>query len=318
MKTTRILAAILMLLPLAFATGSALAAEGDIVHTVRPGDNLLLLTKMYGVTGNRIRAANPNWTDPNLMHAGDKLVIPVTRSTAPSVSTPFFYTVGAGENSLAIALKFEVDHQALARANGSKFYPFAVAAGQELLVPAGPHLHIVRGGETLSGIAAAFCTTTDVLTKANNLSSTGVFTGQQILIPIHYNVKPCARGPVAPPASGQTGQAAGTAATGGPLALHGVFIESVTRDASRPPNGAIAHTRVEFVGGTAPFNLFNDDTQVGSGLTPGTRVEGSVTYAVLVFDQPGTCPVTLNHTIRVVSADGQQATMPYFLGPYPC
>jgi hypothetical protein len=71
MKITRILAAFLILLPLAFATGSALAAAGDIVHTVRTGDNLLLLTKMYGVSGYRIRAANPTWTDPNVMHAGD-------------------------------------------------------------------------------------------------------------------------------------------------------------------------------------------------------------------------------------------------------
>jgi hypothetical protein len=234
------------------------------------------------------------------------------------VSTPFFYTVGAGEDSLAIALKFEIDHQALARANGSKFYPFAVTAGQEILIPAGPHLHIVRGGETLSGVAAAFCTTTDVLTQANSLPGPGVFTGQQILIPIHYNVKPCPRGPVAPPSPAQGGQTGGAAPTGGPLALHGVFIDGVTRDVSRPPNGAIAHTRVEFVGGTAPFNLFNDDTQVGSGLTPGTRVEGNVTYSVLAFDQPGTCPVTLTHTIRVVSADGQQASSVYFIGPLAC
>jgi LysM repeat protein len=255
------------------------------------------------------------------MYPGQKLVIPVERSSAPSVSTPFFYTVGAGEDSLAIALKFEIDHQALARANGSKFYPFAVTPGQTLLIPAGPHLHIVLGGETLSGVAAAFCTTVGVLMTANNLSDPNlVFAGQQILIPIHYNVRPCARGPITPGGGAAPGAVPGSAplaAPGGPLTLRFVQVESVSRDASRP-NGATARTRVEFRGGAAPFILLNDGVLVGSGLTPATHEDGGVIYSVLVFDQPATCPVTVNHTIRLVSADGQILERAYFVGPVAC
>jgi len=322
MKTTRLLAALWLLASLVLGTGVALGAEGDIVHTVQRGDNLLILTKIYGVTGNRIRAANPNWADPNIMRPGDKIVIPVTRSTTPSASTPFFYTVAAGEDSLAIALKFEVDHQALARANNSRFYPFNVAAGQVILVPAGPHIHIVRAGETLSGVAAAFCTTTDVLTQANLLSGPGVFTGQVLNIPIHYNARPCPRGPVSPPSPPATGAGSGggavTGATGGPLMLRGVFIESAARDPNNPPNGATAVTRVEFRGGAAPFTIFNDGIQVASGLTPVLRGEGDAAYSVLLFSQPGSCPVVLNHTLRLVSADGQVVEKAYFLGPASC
>jgi LysM repeat protein len=314
MKPIRLLTLLSIVAALLWTTGGVLAA-GNIVHTVRPGENLLLLTKIYGVTGNRIRAANPGWADPNIMRPGERLNIPVEASTAPSNSTPFFYTVGAGENSLVVALKFEIDHLALARANGSRFYPFVVTPGQTLLIPAGPHLHIVRGGETLSGIAAAYCTTVDVLMNANGLADPSlVFAGQQILIPIHYNVQPCLRGAAA---GGGAAPGAPAVSPGGPLSLHTIQVEGVTRDSSRP-NGATARTRVQFLGGAAPFTLLNDGAVVGSNLTPGSQVEGGVTYAVLSFDQPATCPVVLNHTLRLVSADGQVVERVYFLGPTAC
>jgi hypothetical protein len=76
--------------------------------------------------------------------------------------------------------------------------------------------------------------------------------------------------------------------------------------------------RVEFVGGAAPFTLLNDGQVVGSKLTPGTHPDGGVTYSVLTFDQPATCPVTLAHTVKVVSADGQAVERAYFDGPIAC
>jgi len=317
---------VIALAAFAFRPGSALAidprvnrgerqAADNIVHTVRNGENLLHLTNFYGVSASRIRAANPTWLDPNLITPGQMLVIPVAWSSTPSVTTPFFYTVQAGENSLAIALKFEIDHQALARANGSRFYPFAVQTGQTILVPAGPHLHRVLARETLNGIAAAFCTNADRLATANSLAEPGrLFVGQQILIPIQYNARPCARGVIPGTTASTTGAATGPSAL---VIRNIVFIEQVTLDPTRP-GGAIARTRVEFRGGVAPFTLFNDLTLVGSGLIPGSRDDGGVIYSTLSFDQPATCPVILNHTFRLVSADGQSTQSAYFVGPFPC
>jgi hypothetical protein len=102
------------------------------------------------------------------------------------------------------------------------------------------------------------------------------------------------------------------------LTVQGVFIESATRDPNNPPNGAIARTRVEFRGGAAPFSIFNDGIQVGSGLTPAVQGEGANAVSVLVFNQPASCPVVLNHTLRLVSADGQTVERAYFVGPVSC
>lgn len=358
----RISLAVALIAALYFSGAGARAAEPSqtgqaIVHTMRFGDSLYLLSKIYGVTTESIRKTNPDVADWSVLRIGDMIVIPVARSFTPSVTTPFFYVVQPGETSTTIARKFEVEHATLARANGSKFFPFPVTAGQTILIPAGPHIHVVLGGETLSGIAAAFGTNPDLLKKVNNLSGDSVVAGTSLFIPYLYNAQPRApisgetvavpaitgaetasptasptvagptptRTPRPTPTATATRKPSGKAtatpnspgSTGGPLVYRMVFLETMELDPSRY-GGAIGHMRLEFRGGRPPFTLFSDDVLVGANLYPGWRVDFDTIYSTIHYDQLTTCNAVLTHTLKLVSADGQTFNEVYYIGPFDC
>lgn len=63
-----------------------------IVHTIRRGDTLYLLSRYYNVTINEIMRANANVNIYNLQ-IGDQICIPVRRPTPTTPSTP-----GMGQN----------------------------------------------------------------------------------------------------------------------------------------------------------------------------------------------------------------------------
>lgn len=53
-----------------------LSAEDPVSHTVVSGDTLWAIAQRYGVAVKDLLAANPDIKNPNLIHAGDKVVIP--------------------------------------------------------------------------------------------------------------------------------------------------------------------------------------------------------------------------------------------------
>lgn len=61
-------------------TGDAAAAAGlpnqENVYTVVSGDTLWGVAKRYGVTLEKLLQANPGIKNPNLIHPGDKVVVP--------------------------------------------------------------------------------------------------------------------------------------------------------------------------------------------------------------------------------------------------
>ncbi len=204
------LLALALVLALAAHTGVALAAPeaavaANITVTVKAGDNLGKYTGIYGVTGASLLAAN-NLPNPNLIFPGQVIVIPVARSTTPSLTTPFYYTVVAGDTLTSIGRKFELDGSVIANANG--LTNDNVILGSTLLIPAGPHTHIALVGETLKSVAAAHGTTWEKL-AAFNPSITDpdlIFSGQPVYIPVQHNAAPLALHGAAPlpPASGPT------------------------------------------------------------------------------------------------------------------
>lgn len=197
--------AALCILALASGAGVAQAApsaqDGQLITvTVQSGDSLAKYTRIYGVSGASLVAANrlPN---PNLIFPGQTITIPVVKSFTPSLTTPFYYVVQGGDTLNALGQRFEMDPSVIAAAN--RMSGNVLVAGHTILIPAGPHSHIAHAGETLRSIAALHVIPLQTL-LTNNPGVTNpdlIFVGQPIFIPIQYNAAPVALHPDAPPAS---------------------------------------------------------------------------------------------------------------------
>ncbi len=172
-----------------------------ITVTVKSGDNLGKYTRIYGVSGASLVAAN-SLPNPNLIFPGQTITIPVVRSSTPSLTTPFFHTVVAGDTLNGLAARFEMDPSLIVNNNG--LTSDVLVLGRVLLIPAGPHSHIARAGETLKSIAALHAIPVATLISNNPgvANPDLIFVGQPIFIPIQYNAAPLAlHGDVAIPAT---------------------------------------------------------------------------------------------------------------------
>jgi len=167
------------LLPVQLAAGQS---GGYITVVVQPGDNLGLYARIYGASGLAIMAANPDIKDGNLIYPGQVITIPVVKTFTPSLTTPFYYTVVAGDNIYSIARQFHMDASAIAYANGIK--DNIVILGKTYLIPAGPHFYIVQKYQTLWDIAAIYGTSMERLQTFNDIPNPAVlYIGQFVYIP---------------------------------------------------------------------------------------------------------------------------------------
>ncbi len=118
--------------------------QGEIVHIVQPGENLFRISLRYNVTIQAIQQRN-GISNPNLIYAGQQLIIPVGGGTVPpptTVTPPpgdggvVNYTVVRGDSLSRIAARFGSTVQAIASANGIT-NPNLIYAGQVLRIPQG-------------------------------------------------------------------------------------------------------------------------------------------------------------------------------------
>ena len=162
------------------------AAPSEAVqHVVAWGETVELIASQYGVTAAEIVAAN-NLTDPDLIRAGDVLLIPGV--TAPP-SEEGVHIVRQGETLRSIASMYGVTWEAIAAANGIVNENY-IWVGQRLVIPGGStsetggQLYVVQSGDTLSSIAAEFGTTEWAIANANNLPNVNmIYVGQTLRIP---------------------------------------------------------------------------------------------------------------------------------------
>lgn len=192
-----IFAGIAVLMMLALVIGPAVAAggqqlegEGQFIRLiVQPGESLAKYAPIYGTSGSAMLAVN-NLRNPDLLFPGQTIIIPVVKTTTPSLTTPFYYTARPGENLFTIARHFELDPGAISFANG--LFGDTIVTGQTYLMPAGPHSYIVRRGEHLGHVSARYSVTIDFLMRANPAvtNPSQLFEGQRIIIPIIYDAKP--------------------------------------------------------------------------------------------------------------------------------
>ena len=94
-RRAKLITLVLVLSMLLATAGVVVSADGEIWHIVKWGENLTQIAAMYGVTVEEIMTAN-GITNPNLIYAGQKLLIPS--------STPYItHIVQPGETLSSIA-----------------------------------------------------------------------------------------------------------------------------------------------------------------------------------------------------------------------
>ena len=149
--------------------------KNDGIYTVKKGDTLWDIAKLYNTTVNEIKSLN-NLTS-NVLQIGQVLKIP-TSSTGE-----INYVVQKGDNLSTIASKFNTTIDAIKSLNNLSTTVLQI--GQILKIPGSTNYntYIVEKGDSLWKIAQKYGTTVNQLMKINNLSSTTLQIGQSLLIP---------------------------------------------------------------------------------------------------------------------------------------
>jgi len=167
------------------ATAAAPPDAYHLIHIVRYGETLSGIAVRYGVNMWALARAN-GIANPSRIYAGQRLVIP-SGWHAPAYGG--VHIVRYGETLSGIAAHYGLNMWALAHANGIA-NPHRIYAGQRLIIPWGYHgapyggVHIVRHGETLSGIAYRYGVTVWAIAHANGIANPHlIYVGQRLAIP---------------------------------------------------------------------------------------------------------------------------------------
>ena len=170
------------------------ASGGHIIYAVRSGDSLFNIARRYGVSVDDLRMTNR--LSGNAIRAGQRLRIPRTGEANVEPSS-VIYTVRSGDTLSTIAGRYGVSVTKLRRLN--RLSSSRLQVGQRLEIPEGDEPreppkpvtasspktteHVVRSGDTLSGIAGRYGTTVAKLRSANGLRSNRLSVGQRLVIP---------------------------------------------------------------------------------------------------------------------------------------
>jgi LysM repeat protein len=176
-----------------------LALLSTTTHTVSRGETLAGIARRHGTTVSALAAAN-QISDPNRIYAGQRLTIGGSAG-APAATTGGTHTVVRGDTLGTIARRAGTTVSALVQLNRLA-NPNLIRVGQVLRLPAGgtapapappsgvkapaggATTHVVRSGDTLSGIAARYGISQQQLIDANGITGGRVYLGQQLrLVP---------------------------------------------------------------------------------------------------------------------------------------
>jgi LysM repeat protein len=255
-----VLAGALVVAIVAGSFGTLPVAANDRVVVVRAGQTLSEIAAANGTTVERLAALN-HLADPNRIYVGQR--IRVRPSSAPSRSVhraqPVLHRILYGETLTGIATRYGTTIRALVIRNhlvdASRIY-----AGQVLRISGGHHqarrasgrpgqaggpvqprsiIHVVRAGETLSGIAVRYRVTMDAIAAANRLVNPSfIRTGQQLRIPGAHRA--VGRQPTGQPRAPQVGMPPSMAAVVGQRSAMRQLIVSEARRQNVPPALALA------------------------------------------------------------------------------
>jgi LysM repeat protein len=142
MTTRRVILILVSLTLVLTATASVTVAAPQAYYyscvgyyTVKYGDNLNSISRMYGVSVQALMAAN-NIYNPNLIYAGQTLCIPGSAPVPPRPPCGTYYTVQWGDTMSSIAARYGTTVQAIMYANNIP-NPNYIYAGMILYIPCG-------------------------------------------------------------------------------------------------------------------------------------------------------------------------------------
>jgi LysM repeat protein len=98
---------------------------GTQVYIVQPGDTFKSIARQFGTTAAVLRQLNPAITNPDLIRAGQRIIVPVPTNT---------YTVQRGDTLGDIALRFDTTVAALLRLNPQITNPHLIRPGQVIRI----------------------------------------------------------------------------------------------------------------------------------------------------------------------------------------
>jgi LysM repeat protein len=209
---------IIVLVALLGITGSQVAAAapefqgGNVVYYVVWGDSLTGIAARYGVSIEAIMRQN-GLSNPNMIYVGQPLVIPggVIGPGNPGGCVRY-HIVRPGDTLSGIAWDYNTTLYQLLQVN-NLYNKDILYVGQQICVPGGyapqpgypqppapppaTYYHVVAPGETLSGIAFRYGVNYWTIMQANNLTTTVIWVGQQLIIP-GYQSRPCCEPPQPP------------------------------------------------------------------------------------------------------------------------
>ena len=211
-------------LPGSSAAGAGSSRGASV--TVQPGDTLSDIADRQGISLNQLMQAN-GITNPDMVVAGQKLVLPgsrrATAAVAPRELPTAPYTVKSGETISEIADRFGTSTERLTQLNGIS-NPNLVVAGTRLAIPGRPSSsaaprstaaprnakeHVVRSGESLSTIADSYGLPVERLVAINKIDDPDlVMSGARLKLqappPVKATPKPATPKPAAAQAKPQT------------------------------------------------------------------------------------------------------------------
>lgn len=162
-------------------------SKGDY-YTVKKGDSLYSIARLYDVSVEDLKTFNKLVS--NVLSIGQVLRIPdIVEKSDTSV-----YYVKKGDSLYGIAKSYGVSVEDIKRLNSLSSNSLSI--GQELLIPGlssentpSVKVYTVLKGDSLYKIANLYGISVDELKTANNLSSSVLSIGQQLVIPDSANTK---------------------------------------------------------------------------------------------------------------------------------
>jgi LysM repeat protein/predicted nucleic acid-binding Zn ribbon protein len=166
-------------------------------HTVKSGETVSTIAKLYGTTTGAILKANGLKTN-TIISIDQELLIPLpaanTSTPTPTLTpspTPFVYTIKSGDTLSAIAKKYKTTVEALMEANNIGDAT-NIQVGTRLTIVQPPDFTLtmayetyeVEQGDTLYTISGEYGLTIAEIKEINNLTGNNLSVGQQLRIPV--------------------------------------------------------------------------------------------------------------------------------------
>lgn len=155
-------------------------------YVVQSGDSLYSIARKFNTTVAKLQELN-NLTS-NLLQIGQVLIVSeaiTSTPTPPTTQDYIIYTVKSGDSLWKIANEYNVTVSEIIELNN--LGTTLLQIGQQLKIPtkaiSEPLYYIVKSGDSLWKIANQYNVTVNDLMNANNLTSTTLQIGQQLIIP---------------------------------------------------------------------------------------------------------------------------------------